>query len=75
MTEDAALAHRRAAANQRLQAYDYAVAALVPYLVALAGRMAKGEVTEDDLIRVEREVEVLRRCLSPGVPAYPVETP
>lgn len=75
MTEDAALAHRRAADNQRLQRYDYAAAALIPYLVALAGRIARGEVTGDDLTRVEREVEVLRRCLSPGVPAYPVETP
>lgn len=75
LTEDNAAAHRRAVAQDRLQRYDYAAAALVPFLVAMADRVRLGVATAEDVDRIILEATTFQRILPGDVPAYPVETP
>lgn len=75
LTEDNAAACRRSAANARLQKYDYAAAALVPFLVTLADRVRRGVATAEDVDRIILEATTFQRILPGDVPAYPVETP
>ena len=67
---DAAPAHRRAAANERLLRYDHLAAGLVPFLTTLAARIDAGTATPDDAARLVREADLLRRTLPADLPVY-----
>lgn len=62
---------RRQQDAQRLARYDHDLAALVPFLRALADRLDRGEATPADVDRLRSEAHLLARCLPPDLPLYP----
>lgn len=64
---------RRQADAQRLDRLDRHLAALVPFLRAVADRIEEEEVTDADVTRLRLEAHLLSREIPPDLPMLPGE--